>query len=159
MVGGSEDSFPVVETLLAHMGKNITYCGKAGMGQVAKLCNNLVLAVSMAGVAEAHALGGRLGLDQKVFADIINSSSGRCWSSDTYNPCPGVMEGVPSARGYTGGFACDLMVKDLGLATTAANSSKPRLGLPMARLANQLYMMMSAHGAGHKDFSALYEFL
>lgn len=157
MVGGSEDNFPVVETLLAHMGKNITYCGKAGMGQVAKLCNNLVLAISMAGVAEAHALGGRLGLDQKVFADIINSSSGRCWSSDTYNPCPGVMEGVPSARGYTGGFACDLMVKDLGLAMSAAGSAQPKVSLPMGGLASSLYTLLSTTGAGHKDFSAIYE--
>jgi 3-hydroxyisobutyrate dehydrogenase len=160
MVGAkTEDTFKEAEAILKHLGKKVVHCGDVGMGQAAKLCNNLVLGISMAAVCEGHVLGERLGLNPKVLADILNTSSGRCWSSDTYNPCPGVMEGVPSARGYTGGFACDLMVKDLGLATTAANSSKPRLGLPMASLANQLYMMMSAHGSGHKDFSALYEFL
>merc|ERR1712039_898772 len=69
-----------------------------------------------AAVCEGHALAERLGLDQKTLAEILNTSSGRCWSSDTYNPCPGVMEGVPAARDYSGGFACDLMIKDLGLA-------------------------------------------
>jgi 3-hydroxyisobutyrate dehydrogenase len=160
MVGAAtEDSFKDAEALLQHLGKKVVHCGDVGMGQAAKLCNNLVLGISMAAVCEGHVLGGRLGLDPKVLADILNTSSGRCWSSDTYNPCPGVMEGVPSARGYTGGFACDLMVKDLGLATAAAQNSKPRLGLPMGGLAHQLYMMMSAHGSGTKDFSALYEFL
>lgn len=160
MVGAaSEETFKEADVILSHLGKKVVHCGDVGMGQAAKLCNNLVLAISMAGVCEGHVLGGRLGLDQKVLASILNTSSGRCWSSDTYNPCPGVMEGVPSARGYTGGFACDLMVKDLGLATAAACNSNPRLGLPMGGLAYQLYMMMSAHGGGNKDFSAMYEFL
>lgn len=160
MVGApTKEVFNEAEALLKHLGKKVVHCGDIGMGQAAKLCNNLVLGISMAAVCEGHVLGGRLGLDQKVLADILNTSTGRCWSSDTYNPCPGVMDGVPSSRGYTGGFACDLMVKDLGLATTAANSANPRLGLPMGGLAHQLYMMMSAHGAGGKDFSALFEFL
>lgn len=160
MVGAkTEEQFNEANEILKHLGKKVVHCGDVGMGQAAKLCNNLVLGISMAAVCEGHVLGGRLGLDPKILADILNTSSGRCWSSDTYNPCPGVMEGVPSARGYTGGFACDLMIKDLGLATQAANGSNPRLGLPMGGLAHQLYMVMSAHGAGHKDFSALYEFL
>jgi len=159
MVGGSEASFNRAETYLTHMGKKIVHCGDVGMGQAAKLCNNLVLGISMAAVCEGHALADRLGLDQKKLADILNTSSGRCWSSDTYNPCPGVMENVPSARGYTGGFACDLMIKDLGLATSASLNAKPRLGLPMAGLALQLYSLASAHGAGHKDFSGLYQFV
>jgi len=160
MVGApSEASFKQTEDLLQHLGKKVVYCGDVGMGQGAKLCNNLVLGISMAAVCEGHALGSRLGLDPKVLADILNTSSGRCWSSDTYNPCPGVMEGVPSARGYTGGFACDLMAKDLGLAAAAANSAKPRLGLPMGGLALQLYTLMGQHGSGGKDFSALFQFL
>jgi len=160
MVGSkTEESFKQAEAILEHLGKKVVHCGDVGTGQTAKICNNLVLAISMAGVCEAHALGDRLGLDPKILADILNTSTGRCWSSDTYNPCPGVMDGVPSSRGYTGGFACDLMVKDLGLATSAASSSNPRLGLPMGGLAQQLYMMMSADGAGHKDFSAMYEFI
>jgi 3-hydroxyisobutyrate dehydrogenase len=159
MVGGPEEHFPNVEALLGHMGKKVVHCGGVGMGQAAKLCNNLVLGISMAAVCEGHALADRLGLDQKKLADILNTSSGRCWSSDTYNPCPGVMEGVPSSRRYTGGFACDLMIKDLGLANAAALSVQPRLGLPMAGLALQLYSLMSVHGAGRKDFSGLYEFI
>jgi 3-hydroxyisobutyrate dehydrogenase len=160
MVGApTEVSFKQAEALLQHLGKKVVHCGDVGMGQAAKLCNNLVLGISMAAVCEGHALGGRLGIDQKVLADILNTSSGRCWSSDTYNPCPGVMDGVPSARGYTGGFACDLMVKDLGLANAAANSAQPRLGLPMGGLAMQLYTLMSQHGGGGKDFSGLFEFL
>eukprot|EP00928_Gymnodinium_smaydae_P037977 TRINITY_DN26299_c0_g1_i1.p1 TRINITY_DN26299_c0_g1~~TRINITY_DN26299_c0_g1_i1.p1 ORF type:complete len:319 (-),score=88.81 TRINITY_DN26299_c0_g1_i1:38-994(-) len=159
MVGGSEEAFGRAEGILQNMGKKIVHCGGPGMGQAAKLCNNLVLGISMAAVCEGHALAGRLGLDQAKLADILNTSSGRCWSSDTYNPCPGVMEGVPASRGYTGGFACDLMVKDLGLAAAAANASAPRLGLPMGSLALQLYTLMSAHGSGGKDFSALYKFI
>merc|ERR1719223_143817 len=159
MVGGPDDAFAAAEKVLAHMGKKIVHCGDVGMGQAAKLCNNLVLGICMAGVCEGHALADRLGLDQKTLADILNTSSGRCWSSDTYNPCPGVMEGVPAARGYTGGFACDLMIKDLGLAGAAALTSKQKLGLPMGSLALQLYSLMSSHGAGHKDFSGLYQFI
>eukprot|EP00930_Biecheleria_cincta_P025228 TRINITY_DN17980_c0_g1_i2.p1 TRINITY_DN17980_c0_g1~~TRINITY_DN17980_c0_g1_i2.p1 ORF type:complete len:328 (+),score=63.34 TRINITY_DN17980_c0_g1_i2:30-1013(+) len=159
MVGGPKDAFTDAEKILQAMGRKIVHCGDVGMGQAAKLCNNMVLAISMAAVSEGHALAGRLGLDHKVLAEIVNTSSGRCWSSDTYNPHPGVMDGVPSSRGYTGGFACDLMVKDLSLATAAANSSDPRLGLPFGSLALQMYTLASAHGAGHKDFSAIYEFL
>merc|ERR1712137_1365029 len=136
MVGGSTEDFTKAEGVLKPMGKKIVHCGDVGMGQAAKLCNNMVLGISMAAVAEGHALAGRLGLDQKVLADIVNTSSGRCWSSDTYNPCPGVMDGVPSSRGYTGGFACDLMVKDLGLAAAAAHGAQPKVSLPMGGLAS-----------------------
>eukprot|EP00437_Effrenium_voratum_P067224 CAMPEP_0181493936 /NCGR_PEP_ID=MMETSP1110-20121109/51484_1 /TAXON_ID=174948 /ORGANISM="Symbiodinium sp., Strain CCMP421" /LENGTH=293 /DNA_ID=CAMNT_0023621275 /DNA_START=106 /DNA_END=988 /DNA_ORIENTATION=- len=156
MVGGPEPAFQAASLVLQLMGKKVVYCGDAGMGQAAKLCNNLVLGITMAAVCEGHALAGRLGLDQQKLADILNTSSGRCWSSDTYNPCPGVMENVPAARGYTGGFACDLMLKDLGLATSAAFTSSPKLGLPMGGLALQLYSQMSARGDGAKDFSGLY---
>lgn len=159
MVGGQQDAFDDASVYLQKMGKKVVYCGDVGMGQAAKLCNNLVLGISMAAVCEGHALASRLGLDQKRLAEILNTSSGRCWSSDTYNPCPGVMEGVPASRGYTGGFACDLMIKDLSLASAAALSSNPKLGLPMGGLALQLYLQMSANGGARKDFSGLYEHL
>jgi len=141
------------------MGKNAIHCGDVGMGQAAKICNNLLLAISMAGTCEAYALGTRLGIDPKVLAGVINTSTGRCWSTDTYNPVPGVMDGVPASRDYSGGFACDLMIKDLGLAAGAAGSAQPRLSLPMGSLATQLYIMMSAQGDGLKDFSGLYELI
>ncbi|MFT8153581.1 NAD-binding protein, partial [Salmonella enterica] len=91
------------------------HCGSAGNGQVAKIANNMLLGISMVGVAEAMALGVALGMDAKVLAGIINTSSGRCWSSELYNPFPGVLDNVPAARGYSGGFGSDLMLKDLGL--------------------------------------------
>jgi 3-hydroxyisobutyrate dehydrogenase len=113
----------------------------------------LLLAISMIGVAEAMTLGVELGIDPKLLAGIFNTSSGRCWSSDTYNPYPGVMENVPAARGYTGGFAADLMLKDLGLAMDAARQAKHSIALGEA--AQQLYRRMSAQGEGSKDFSAI----
>jgi len=139
------------------MGKNIVHCGSSGNGQVVKVCNNLVLAISMIGVSEAMNLGIRLGMDSKLLASIFNTSSARCWSSDTYNPVPGVMEGVPSSRGYSGGFGVDLMAKDVGLAVNASVSSKTPL--PLGSAALQLYQLLSTHGMGEKDFSSVYEFL
>ncbi|HEY6611987.1 MAG TPA: 3-hydroxyisobutyrate dehydrogenase, partial [Pseudomonas sp.] len=120
MVGGEAADFARAQPILAAMGKNIVHCGGAGNGQAAKVANNMLLGISMIGVAEAMSLGVALGVDPQVLAGIINTSSGRCWSSDTYNPFPGVMDNVPAARGYSGGFGSDLMLKDLGLASEAA---------------------------------------
>jgi 3-hydroxyisobutyrate dehydrogenase len=153
MVGGDVGVFERIAPVLRHMGKNIVYCGESGTGQVAKICNNLLLGISMIGVSEAMNLGVALGIDAKVLAGIINTSSGRCWSSDTYNPYPGVLENVPAARGYTGGFGADLMLKDLGLAVDAAKLSKQPAML--GALAQQLYQLFSAQGAGGQDFSAI----
>jgi 3-hydroxyisobutyrate dehydrogenase len=153
MVGAATDLFEHIRPVLATMGKNIVHCGAAGNGQVAKICNNLLLGISMIGVAEAMNLGVALGIDPSVLAGIINTSSGRCWSSDTYNPYPGVMPNVPAARGYSGGFATDLMLKDLGLAADAARQAKQPVVLGAA--AQQLYQLWSARGAGGLDFSAI----
>ena len=153
MVGGDAGVFEKIAPVLRHMGKNIVHCGESGTGQVAKICNNLLLGITMIGVSEAMNLGTALGIDAKVLAGIINTSSGRCWSSDTYNPYPGVMENVPAARGYTGGFGADLMLKDLGLAVDAAKLSKQPAML--GALAQQLYQLFSAQGAGGQDFSAI----
>ena len=105
MCGGTAAGFSAAQPLLAAMGKNIVHVGAAGAGCAAKLCNNLILGASMLAVAEAMALGERLGVDPKVLAGIVNTSSGRCWSSDTYNPVPGICPGAPSSRNYAGGFA------------------------------------------------------
>ncbi len=153
MVGAAADLYERIRPVLGVMGKNIVHCGDSGNGQVAKICNNLLLGISMIGVAEAMNLGAALGIDAKVLAGIINTSSGRCWSSDTYNPFPGVMPNVPAARGYSGGFATDLMLKDLGLAADAARQAKQPVVLGAA--AQQLYQMWSARGAGGLDFSAI----
>ena len=157
MVGAEPALFERVKPILGAMGKNIAHCGGAGTGQVAKICNNMLLGISMIGVAEAMNLGAALGIDAKVLAGIINTSSGRCWSSDTYNPYPGVMDNVPAARGYTGGFGADLMLKDLGLATDAAKQAKQPVA--MGALAQQLYQLLSSHGAGGQDFSAIINLL
>lgn len=153
MVGASDALFAQVQPVLQAMGKNIVHCGGTGTGQVAKICNNLLLAISMIGVSEAMTLGSSLGIDPKVLAGIINTSSGRCWSADTYNPFPGVMDGVPASRGYSGGFGVDLMLKDLGLATDAAKGAHQPLML--GALAQQLYQAWSQQGQGKLDFSSI----
>jgi 3-hydroxyisobutyrate dehydrogenase len=153
MVGSEPAVFERISPVLKNMGKNIVHCGPAGTGQVAKICNNMLLGISMIGVAEAMNLGSALGIDPKVLAGIINTSSGRCWSSDTYNPYPGVLDNVPASRGYSGGFGADLMLKDLGLAIDAARQSKQ--SVVMGAAAQQLYQMFSAQGSGGKDFSGI----
>lgn len=153
MVGASAALYENVKPVLSAMGKNIVHCGDTSTGQVAKICNNLVLGITMAGVSEAMALGEALGIDPKVLGAIINTSTGRCWSSDTYNPFPGVVETAPSSRGYTGGFGIDLMLKDLGLAADAAKSARQPVFL--GALAQQLYQSLSAKGDGRLDFSAV----
>ena len=153
MVGATPELFNRIQPVLSDMGRNIVHCGEVGTGQVAKVCNNLLLGISMIGVAEAMALGDALGIDTKVLASIINTSTGRCWSSDTYNPWPGIIETAPSSRGYTGGFGADLMLKDLGLATEAAK--QVRQPVLLGALAQQLYQSMSQRGEGGKDFSGI----
>ncbi|MGD7085903.1 NAD-binding protein, partial [Ralstonia pseudosolanacearum] len=152
-LGGGAAVFEQVRPVLSAMGKNLVHCGEAGAGQGAKICNNLVLGITMAGVAEAMSLGEALGIDPKVLGGIINTSTGRCWSSDTYNPFPGVIETAPSSRGYTGGFGTDLMLKDLGLAGDAAKSVRQPVYL--GALAQQLYQASSSQGAAKLDFSAV----
>ena len=153
MVGANETLFERIRPILGAMGKNIVRCGDTGMGQVAKICNNLLLGITMTGVAEAMSLGAALGIDAKVLAGIINTSTGRCWSSDTYNPYPGIVDTAPASRGYTGGFGADLMLKDLGLAAEAARTAKQPIFL--GALAQQLYQAISANGQGGLDFSAI----
>ena len=153
MVGGDLADFEKAKPILQCMGKNIVHCGGAGNGQVAKICNNMMLAIEMIATAEGMALAAKLGMDPKVFAGIANTSSGRCWSSDTYNPYPGVLENVPSSRGYSGGFGSDLMLKDLTLVTEAAKAA--RQPVVLGATAQQLYQMHSAMGNGGLDFSSI----
>ncbi|MFP6847246.1 MAG: 3-hydroxyisobutyrate dehydrogenase [Pseudomonas sp.] len=153
MVGGSASAFEQAGSILSAMGKNLVHCGASGNGQVAKIANNMLLGISMVGVAEAMALGVALGMDAKVLAGIINTSSGRCWSSEINNPFPGVLENAPASRGYSGGFGTDLMLKDLGLATEAAKHVRQPVMLGAA--AQQLYQSFSQQGNGGLDFSAI----
>ncbi|WP_372876633.1 3-hydroxyisobutyrate dehydrogenase [Pseudomonas sp.] len=153
MVGGPASAFDQAGPILCAMGKNLVHCGDSGNGQVAKIANNMLLGISMVGVAEAMALGVALGMDAKVLAGIINTSSGRCWSSEINNPFPGVLENAPASRGYSGGFGTDLMLKDLGLATEAAKHARQPVLLGAA--AQQLYQSFSQQGNGGLDFSAI----
>lgn len=153
MVGADAALFETLKPVLAGMGKNMVHCGETGTGQIAKICNNLLLGISMIGVAEAMKLGTSLGIDPNTLAGVINTSTGRCWSADTYNPYPNVLPNAPSSRGYTGGFGADLMLKDLGLAVDAARQVKQPILL--GALAQQLYQTMSMQGLGGFDFSAI----
>ncbi|BCS46719.1 3-hydroxyisobutyrate dehydrogenase [Pseudomonas amygdali pv. tabaci str. ATCC 11528] len=155
MVGGSAEHFAVLKPVLEQMGRNIVHCGEVGTGQIAKICNNMLLAISMIGVSESMALGNALGIDTHVLAGIINTSTGRCWSSEAYNPWPGIVETAPASRGYSGGFGAELMLKDLGLATEAARAAHQPVIL--GAVAQQLYQAMGLRGDGGKDFSAIIE--
>ncbi|CAN0068613.1 unnamed protein product [Ectocarpus sp. 6 AP-2014] len=144
MVGGTDEGMELARPLLMAMGSTAVHCGDAGAGCIAKVCNNLSLAISMIGVAEAMSLGSKMGMDAKVLASVLNSSTARCWSSEAYNPFPGVMESVPSSRNFQGGFAASLMEKDLHLALQAASESSQSLS--MGAHAHQLYSQLCNEG-------------
>lgn len=153
IVGGSTEALEQARPVLEKMGKNIFHAGDSGAGQVAKICNNMLLGILMAGTSEALALGVANGLDPKVLSDIIAKSSGRNWATELYNPWPGVMDNVPASREYSGGFGTDLMLKDLGLAEEAAISAKQ--AIPLGAQARQLYALHSGLGRGGLDFSSI----
>lgn len=153
IVGGDEAALKRARPLLSTMGKNIFHAGGPGAGQVAKICNNMLLGVLMAGTAEALNLGVAHGLDPKVLSDIMAQSSGRNWALELYNPWPGVMETVPASRDYAGGFGSSLMLKDLGLAQQAALSGCA--ATPLGGLARQLYQLHEQNGNGALDFSSI----
>ena len=157
MVGASASAFHAAQPYLQLMGRNVVHCGEAGTGQSAKICNNLALAIQMASVAEACTLAQRLGLDVHKLAAIMNTSTGRCWSSDTYHPVPGVMPNVPSSREYAGGFGSALMMKDLGLALEAGRGVGVRAEMGEKVLA--LYERVKEKGWAGKDFSVLYQLM
>jgi 3-hydroxyisobutyrate dehydrogenase len=157
MVGGPAEVLERARPVLLAMGKNIFHAGAHGAGQTAKICNNMLLGILMAGTAEALALGMANGLNPCVLSDIMAKSSGRNWALDGYNPIPGVMDDVPSSRGYSGGFGVDLMLKDLGLAAEAAMGAKAPI--PLGELARNLYALHSAAGAGALDFSSIVQLL
>lgn len=153
IVGGDAAALAAAMPILEKMGKNIFHAGAAGAGQVAKICNNMLLGILMAGTSEALSLGVANGLDPKVLSDIIAKSSGRNWATELYNPWPGVMENAPASKAYAGGFGVDLMLKDLGLAAESALHA--RATIPLGELARNLYSLHSAQGNGRLDFSSI----
>ena len=157
MCGGEAATFTKARTVLADMGGNIFHAGPAGAGQVAKGCNNMLLAIHMIGTAEALEMGARNGLDPAVLSEIMLASSGRNWSLEVYNPYPGVMENAPASKGYKPGFMVDLMVKDLGLAMEIARHCG--VDNAMGQLARNLYREHQSGGNGQRDFSSIQETL
>jgi 3-hydroxyisobutyrate dehydrogenase len=156
IVGGSAEHFSKAHTVLSAMGKNLFHAGDVGAGQIAKICNNMLLSVLMVGTSEAIQLGVDNGLDPKVLSEIMLKSSGRNWTLELYNPCPDVLPNVPSSNDYQGGFMVDLMAKDLGLAAECAQQSQS--ATPMGALARNLYVAHQRQGFGKLDFSSIFRF-
>jgi 3-hydroxyisobutyrate dehydrogenase len=153
IVGGATENVEKAKPLLENMGKNIFHAGDVGAGQVAKVCNNMLLAIHMCGTAEAIALGVKNGLDASVLSEIMRKSSGGNWSLEVYNPYPGVMDTAPASRNYEGGFLNKLMAKDLGLAREASKSTNSKT--PMGDLARELYQELISLGYADLDFSSI----
>lgn len=153
MVGGADAAFQKAKPILEKMGKNIFHAGAAGNGQVAKVCNNMILGISMIGVSEAFVLGERLGLDAQTLFDISSTASGQCWSMTSYCPVPGPVPTSPANRNYQPGFTAGMMLKDLRLALEASKTAKSPI--PLGGQAAQLYALMEAAGEDNLDFSGI----
>lgn len=154
MAGGEPDAFAAAMPLFDIMGQKAVHCGEGGAGQAAKICNNMILGVSMLGVCEAFALAAKLDLDAEKLFDVVSTSSGSCWSVNTYCPVPGVGPTSPADNGYQPGFAAELMLKDLLLSQDAARMVDA--ATPIGRRATELYQAFVEEQQGRgKDFSAV----
>ena len=157
MVGGGQDAFARAEPILQSMGRTVVHAGGAGNGQAAKICNNMILGVSMIAVCEAFMLADKLGLDRQTLFDIASKASGQCWSLTTYCPVPGPVPSSPANRDYAAGFTAAMMLKDLRLAQAAAADSGA--STPLGAEAAQLYSLFAAQGGAGTDFSGIIKFL
>jgi 3-hydroxyisobutyrate dehydrogenase len=157
MVGGSDAAFAKAEPILSKMGKTVVHAGAAGAGQAAKICNNMILGISMIGVSEAFVLAEKLGLDAQKLFDISSKSSGQCWSLTTYCPVPGPVPTSPANRDYQAGFSAAMMLKDLRLAQDAARAGGATT--PLGAGAAALYGLYVGQGEGGRDFSGIIKFL
>lgn len=155
MVGGSDEDFAAAEAIFQDMGKRIVHCGGPGAGQAAKVCNNMILGVSMIAVSEAFVLGESLGLSNEALFDVASAATGQCWALTTNCPVPGPVPTSPANRDFQPGFAGALMAKDLGLAAEAVNSSGVKAELGLA--AEKIYREFAAGGGAGKDFSGIIE--
>jgi 3-hydroxyisobutyrate dehydrogenase len=153
MAGGEPEAFAKAQPMLAVMGKKIVHCGSAGAGQAAKICNNMILGISMIAVSEAFTLAAKLGLDAQALFDVASTSSGQCWSLTTYCPFPGPVPASPANNGYKPGFAAALMLKDLLLSQEAAQTAGAATQL--GRHATEIYQKFINNGGGGADFSAI----
>ncbi|WP_249793863.1 3-hydroxyisobutyrate dehydrogenase [Bradyrhizobium cenepequi] len=153
MCGGEDKAFAAAKPVLESMGKKIVHCGGAGAGQAAKICNNMILGISMIGVGEAFVLAEKLGLSHQALFDVASTSSGQCWAITSYCPVPGPVPASPANNGYKPGFAANLMVKDLTLAQDAANTAGAVT--PLGKHAQEIYQAFDAAGNGGVDFSGI----
>jgi len=153
MCGGDDKAFAAAKPVLENMGKKLVHCGSAGAGQAAKICNNMMLAISMIGVGEAFVLAEKLGLSHQALFDVASTSSGQCWALTSYCPVPGPVPTSPANNGYKPGFASALMVKDLTLAQDAAKASGA--ATPLGKHAQEIYKAFDAAGHGGVDFSGI----
>src|SRR5213076_809697 len=157
MCGGEDKAFAAAKPVLENMGKKLVHCGGGGAGQAAKICNNMILGISMIAVGEAFALAEKLGLSHKALFDVASTSSGQCWALTTYCPVPGPVPASPANNGYKPGFAANLMLKDLKLSQEAAQSAGAVT--PLGAEATQLYALFNAQGHAGVDFSGIINFL
>ncbi len=153
MVGGDSEAFKAAEPVLKVMGKNMIHTGSAGSGQAAKICNNMILGISMIAVSEAFTLAEQLGLSAEKLFEVVNNSSGQCWAMSKYTPVPGILENVPANNDYQPGFTAQMMLKDLKLSQKAAESS--HVDTQIAAKATTIYQQFIDKGLGHLDFSAI----
>ncbi len=157
MVGGDSEAFNLAKPLFDAMGKTIIHTGVAGTGQAAKICNNMILGISMIAVSEAFTLAQSLGLTPQKFLDVVSHASGQCWVTEKYLPVPNVMDNVPANNEYQAGFSVAMMLKDLWLSQHSAEAVG--LKTPMGQQAAQLYQHFHDQGTGHLDFSAIIKLL
>jgi 3-hydroxyisobutyrate dehydrogenase len=154
MVGGEKEAFEQAKPILSQMGKKIIHTGSAGSGQAAKICNNMILGISMIAISEAFILAEQLGLSAQKLFEVVSASSGQCWAMSQYAPVPGVLPNVPANRDYQPGFTAAMMLKDLLLSQKAAD-----IETPMASQATALYQQMNDEGQSNLDFSAIIQLL
>ena len=157
MAGGTQDAFTAAQPLLDIMGQKAVYCGDAGAGQAAKICNNMILGITMIGTCEAFALADKLGLDRQAMYDVVSTSSGQSWSMTTYCPAPNIGPQSPSDNDYNPGFAAELMLKDLDLSQKAAKAVQAKT--PLGAQAADLYRAFVDDGGQGRDFSAMLPYL
>ncbi|OQM77500.1 3-hydroxyisobutyrate dehydrogenase [Manganibacter manganicus] len=157
MAGGRKDAFARAEPILEPMAGRIVHCGDDGAGQAAKICNNMILGISMIGVSEAFVLAEKLGLSHQALFDVASTASGQCWSLTSYCPVPGPVPNSPANKDYKPGFAAALMLKDLKLAQEAAQAAGA--ATPLGAEAAQLYNLFNQQGNGGVDFSGIIGFL
>ena len=157
MVGGTQSAYERAKPILEKVGKKVAYCGDAGLGQAAKICNNMIAGISMLATAEGFVLGEKLGLSPEALYDVASTSSGQCWAITSYCPVPGLVPASPANNDFKPGFAIELLIKDLGLAQSASRETGS--ATPMGAEALNLYKLFADAGNTGRDFSSIIEFI